>query len=95
MGWGGRWEGGSGSGKHVNPWLIHISVWQKTLQVKKKKEFDMNLTFETDELLWLGLQQEVSGSQITLAHPFPQPLYGISRMNVHNDRSGRSENSCW
>ena len=32
MGWGGRWEGGSGWGTHVNPWLIHISVWQKPLQ---------------------------------------------------------------
>ena len=29
MGWGGRREGGSGWGTHVNPWLIHVSVWQK------------------------------------------------------------------
>ena len=35
MGWGGRWEGGSGWGTHVNPWLIHIDVWQKTLQYCK------------------------------------------------------------
>ena len=26
IGWRGRWEGGSGSGIHVNPWLIHVSV---------------------------------------------------------------------
>ena len=26
MEWEGRWEGGSGWGLHVNPWLIH--VWQ-------------------------------------------------------------------
>ena len=26
MGWGGRWEGGSGWGTHVNPWLIHANV---------------------------------------------------------------------
>ena len=32
MGWGGRWEGGSGWGTHVNPWLIHVNVWQKSLQ---------------------------------------------------------------
>ena len=32
MGWGGRREGGSGWGTHVNPWLIHVNVWQKTLQ---------------------------------------------------------------
>ena len=31
IGWGGRWEGGSGWGIHVNPWLIHVNVWQKPL----------------------------------------------------------------
>ena len=35
MGWGGRREGGSGWGTHVNPWLIHVSVWQKPLQYCK------------------------------------------------------------
>ena len=31
MGWGGRWEGGSGWGTHVNSWLIHVHVRQKPL----------------------------------------------------------------
>ena len=35
MGWGGRWEGGSGWGTHVNPWLIHVNVWHKPLQYCK------------------------------------------------------------
>ena len=35
MGWGGMWEGGSGWGTHVNPWLIHVNVWQKPLQYYK------------------------------------------------------------
>ena len=35
MGWGGRWEGGSGWGTHVNLWLIHVSVWQNPLQYGK------------------------------------------------------------
>ena len=35
MGWGGRWEGGSGWGIHVQPWLIHVNVWQKPLQYCK------------------------------------------------------------
>ena len=26
IGWRGRWEGGSGWGVHINPWLIHVSV---------------------------------------------------------------------
>ena len=42
-----RWEGGSGWETHVNPWLIHVNVWQKSLQyckvislhlIKKKKK---------------------------------------------------------
>ena len=35
MGWGGRWEGGLGWGTFVNPWLIHVNVWQKPLQYCK------------------------------------------------------------
>ena len=35
IGWRGRWEGGSGWGIHVNPWLIHFNVWQKPLQYYK------------------------------------------------------------
>ena len=35
MGWGGRWEGGSGWGTHVHPWLIHVDVWQKPPQYCK------------------------------------------------------------
>ena len=32
IGWGGSWEGGSGWGTHVTPWLIHGNVWQTPLQ---------------------------------------------------------------
>ena len=35
MGWGGTWEGGSGWEIYVNPWLIHVNVWQKSLQYYK------------------------------------------------------------
>ena len=35
MGWGGRKEGGSGWGTHVNQWLLHVSVWQNPLQYCK------------------------------------------------------------
>ena len=30
-----RQEGGLGWGTHVNPWLIHVNVWQKPLQYCK------------------------------------------------------------
>ena len=29
------WEGGSGWGIHVNPWLIQVNVWQKPVQYCK------------------------------------------------------------
>ena len=35
MGWGRRWEGSTGWETHVNPWLIHVNVWQKPLQYYK------------------------------------------------------------
>ena len=35
IGWRGRWEGGAGCGIQVNPWLIHVNVWQKPLQYCK------------------------------------------------------------
>ena len=35
IGWRERWEVGSGWGIHVNPWLIHVTVWQKPLQYCK------------------------------------------------------------
>ena len=38
IGWRGRWERGSGWGTHINPWLFHFNVWQKSTTIKKKKE---------------------------------------------------------
>ena len=33
--WRRMWEGGSGWGIHVCPWLIHVNIWQKPLQYCK------------------------------------------------------------
>ena len=32
IGWRGRWEGGSGWGIHITPWLIHVNVWRNPLK---------------------------------------------------------------
>ena len=40
--------GASGWGTHVNPWLIHVNVWQKPLQYCKEEFFD---EFYADEIL--------------------------------------------
>ena len=37
-GWRVRWEGVSGWGAHVNPWLLHSNVWLNSLQIKKKEK---------------------------------------------------------
>ena len=61
MGWGGKWEGGSGWGTHVNPWLIHVNVWQKPLQhckvislqlIKNKGEKKKDLMKDLNQVLW-------------------------------------------
>ena len=41
MGWGGRRDGGSGWGTHVNPWLTHVNVWQKPPQYCKGISFQL------------------------------------------------------
>ena len=40
----GRWEEGSGWGTHVQPWLIHVSVWQNPLQYWKVISLQLKLT---------------------------------------------------
>ena len=59
IGWRGRWEGRSGWGIHIYPWLVHVNVWQKPLQyckvislqlIKKKKKripsFSLKMMFQ-------------------------------------------------
>ena len=41
-GMGGRWEGGSGWGTRVYPWLIHADVWQKPPQYCKVISLQLN-----------------------------------------------------
>ena len=36
--WDGRWEGGSGLGTHVHPWLIHVNVWQNQYSIEKQNK---------------------------------------------------------
>jgi len=37
MGWGGRWEEGSGWVTHVYSWQIHVNVWQNQYNIVNLK----------------------------------------------------------
>ena len=41
--WDGRWEGGSGLGTHVHPWLIHVSVWQNQYGIVKQNKVKIKI----------------------------------------------------
>ena len=41
--WGGRWEGGSGLGTHVHPWLIHVNVWQNQYSIVKQNKVKIKI----------------------------------------------------
>ena len=41
--WGGRWEGGSGLGTHVQPWLIYVNVWQNQYSIVKQNKVKINI----------------------------------------------------
>ena len=41
--WGGRWEGGSGVGTHVYPWLIHVNVWQNQYGIVKQTKVKIKI----------------------------------------------------
>ena len=49
MGWGGRWDRGSGWGTHVHPWLTHVNVWQKPLKYCKVISLQLKLKKKKDE----------------------------------------------
>ena len=62
MVWGGRWEGGSGLGTHVHPWLIHVNVWQNQYSIVKqnKENKTKKLTQEETEM------REIIGAYIKI-----------------------------
>ena len=70
MGCGGRWEGGSGWGTHVNPWLIHVNVWQKPLQYCKVSSLQLIKINEKIKEFILRKQQVIYASKSMIKEPF-------------------------
>ena len=96
MGWGGRREGGSRWGTHVQLWLIHVNVWQKppqycnviSLQLKYKKNLrGMGRTEETT-LGELGVRFQTESKQNWLGIPATQKR--------EKEKKGEQEGpQCW
>ena len=75
IGWRARWDGGSGWGIHVTPWLIHVNVWQNPLKCcevislqlikinEKKKKRGSNISRGLTKLYTKGVTVRVSNGQ--------------------------------
>ena len=71
-GWRGRWEGGSGWGIHVNPWLIHFNLWQNPLQYCKVISLQLKKKKRRTSFLW----QSPSHPELSVVPHGPQiPSY--------------------
>ena len=79
MGWGGRWEGGSGWGTHVNTWLIHVNVWPKPLQYCKAISLQL---IKINERKIIELHYKPPQNSYA---KFPTPI--TLKCNVFGDRS--------
>ena len=59
-GWRGRWEGGSGWGRHVNSRTFHFNVWQNSLQIKKI--YIQNMIYKVKKIKKIKEHYSVSGN---------------------------------
>ena len=75
MGWGGKWEGRSGWGTHVNPWLIHVNVWQKPLQYCKVISLQLINEKKERSLFCLIFHLLLQGLYLHIFRPFSAVLW--------------------
>ena len=69
IGWKGRWEGGSGWGIHVNPWLILVNLWQKLLQYCKVISLQL-----IKKIISKKIKKSCSWKYITIWRPVLPPI---------------------
>ena len=72
--WGGRWEGASGLGTHVHPWLIHVNVWQNQYSIVKQNKVKIKIKKNKDwsrkTELYVMLKQGVNSICCSVFHFF-------------------------
>ena len=66
--WGGRWEGGSGLGTRVHPWLIHVNVWQNQYSIVKQNKVKIKILKIKKEfsILFVHQYHEIPCMQIVI-----------------------------
>ena len=84
--WGGRWEAGSGWGTHVNPWLIHVNVWQKPLQYCKVISLQLIKIIgrKRNDTIWFFLKNPMNteAGEPPEPHTFPTFKMNVSTKNT-------------
>ena len=79
VGWGGRWEEGSGWGTHVYLWRVHFDIWQNQyniVKLKNKIKLRKKRKLSTKELMHLNcgvlektLESPLDCKEIQPVHP--------------------------
>ena len=90
----GRWEGGSGWGIHVNPWLIHVSVWQDPLQyceIISLQLIKINEKIKKKEIMWWLLWRKLH----VLLHLSPVPTTRLGTLLPGHHNIAQTELVCW
>ena len=93
VGWGGRWQGGSGWGTHVHPWLIHVNVWQKPLQYCKVISLQLNTFILKKKRKNIGVGSHSCQDQVNESDHFSPSLLAISTVQTTIGFSLQSSNS--
>ena len=91
-------EAGGGSGTHVNPWLIHVNVWEKPLQyckvislqlikINEKKKKKLLVLYSPEWCLEGFKEKDIPGKHYLLALLF---LFGPSPRDSPPRHPGRT-----
>ena len=80
--WRGRWEGGSGLGTHVHPWLIHVNVWQNQYSTVKQNKVKLKI-LKKEKKSYEQPRQHVKKQRHYFANKGPSSQgYGFSSSHV-------------
>ena len=99
IGWVGRWEGGSGLGTHVHPWLIHVNIWQKPLQYCKviSLQFKKKVMIRRNANSHHSQQKNLNCSTWMQSPKWQNDLGSFPRQSIqyHSNLSLCPDQQCW